>query len=207
MKETNHFIINYNDKLDYIEMLSNKLENKLDPILSFFEAKAINKKIIIDLISKKEDFDIIFYDIHKFKPDLNSMGFYHNGKIIYLSFAELKKTNHKNDSFESYINVLIHECVHFIHGYITNDEMSLRCFNEGIALYFGRQYNDINYNKLNCSLDELVTQKNVDYYNYFIIMDYLIKNKDKKYILKLLKNKSFAIKELEYIYADILKQF
>ena len=106
MKETNHFIIYYNDKIDYIEKLLNNLEKKLNSILSFFEVQEVNKKIIISLISNKEDFDNIFYDIHKFKADLNSIGFYHNGKITYLSFSELNKTNHKNDSFESYINIL-----------------------------------------------------------------------------------------------------
>ena len=207
MKETNHFIIYYNDKIDNIEKLLNNLEKKLNSILSFFEVQEINKKIIISLISNKEDFDNIFYDIHKFKADLNSIGFYHNGKITYLSFSELNKTNHKNDSFESYINILIHECVHFIHGYITDNKMSLRCFNEGIALYLGKQYDNIDYEKFNCSLEELITQKNIDYYNYFIIVNYLIKNKDKKYVLELLKNKNFAIKELENIYEDVKKQF
>ena len=85
--------------------------------------------------------------------------------------------------------------------------MSLRCFNEGIALYLGKQYDNIDYEKLNCSLEELITQKNIDYYNYFIIVNYLIKNKDKKYVLELLKNKNFAIKELENIYEDVKKQF
>ena len=37
--------------------------------------------------------------------------------------------------------------------------------------------------------------------------NYLIKNKDKKYVLELLKNKNFAIKELENIYEDVKKQF
>ena len=85
--------------------------------------------------------------------------------------------------------------------------MSLRCFNEGIALYLGKQYDNIDYEKFNCSLEELITQKNIDYYNYFIIVNYLIKNKDKKYVLELLKNKNFAIKELENIYEDVKKQF
>jgi len=85
--------------------------------------------------------------------------------------------------------------------------MSLRCFNEGIAVYLGKQYDNIDYEKFNCSLEELITQKNIDYYNYFIIVNYLIKNKDKKYVLKLLKNKNFAIKELENIYKDVKKQF
>ena len=69
-----------------------------------------------------------------------------------------------------------------------------------------KQYDNIDYEKFNCSLEELITQKNIDYYNYFIIVNYLIKNKDKKYVLELLKNKNFAIKELENIYEDVKKQ-
>ena len=52
MKETNHFIIYYNDNIDYIEKLLNNLEKKLNSILCFFEVQEINKKIIISLISK-----------------------------------------------------------------------------------------------------------------------------------------------------------
>ena len=74
-------------------------------------------------------------------------------------------------------------------------------------MYLGKQYDNIDYEKFNCSLEELITQKNIDYYNYFIIVNYLIKNKDKKYVLELLKNKNFAIKELENIYEDVKKQF
>ena len=207
MIETNHFIFYFNNEEDYIEKLVSCLEQKLKLILSFFEISKINKKIKITLISKKEEFDNIFYDIHKFKPDLNSMGFYHDGEITYLSFNELNKTNHKNDSFKSYINILTHECVHFIHGYVTNDKMSLRCFNEGIALYLGKQYDTIDYSKFNCTIEDLISQKNVDYYNYYIIVDYLMKNKEKKYILEILKNKSFAINELKYIYDDLRKSF
>ena len=53
MKETNHFIIYYNDNIDYIEKLLNNLEKKLNSILSFFEVQEINKKIIISFISNK----------------------------------------------------------------------------------------------------------------------------------------------------------
>lgn len=204
-KKTKNFVIYYGNNEDFISKLSNNLEDKLTSVLSFFEIEKLNKKIIIKIISNKNEFDDIFYKVHNFKPDLNGMGFYHNGEIIYLSYNGLAGTNHKNDSYETYINILIHECVHFIHGIITNDKMSLRCLNEGIALYLGKQYNEIDYAKFNCELEDLLNQKNIDYYNYYLLMCFLIDNYEKNYILKILKDSNYAYHELENIVSNLKK--
>lgn len=204
-KKTKNFVIYYGNNEDFISKLSNNLEDKLTSILSFFEIEKLNKKIIIKIISNKNEFDDIFYKVHNFKPDLNAMGFYYNGEIIYLSYNGLAGTNHKNDSYETYINILIHECVHFIHGIITNDKMSLRCLNEGIALYLGKQYNEIDYAKFNCELEDLLNQKNIDYYNYYLLMCFLIDNYEKNYILKILKDSNYAYHELENIVSNLKK--
>lgn len=204
-KKTKNFVIYYGSNEDFISKLSNNLEDKLTSVLSFFEIEKLNKKIIIKIISNKNEFDDIFYKVHNFKPDLNAMGFYHNGEIIYLSYNGLAGTNHKNDSYETYINILIHECVHFIHGIITNDKMSLRSLNEGIALYLGKQYNEIDYAKFNCELEDLLNQKNIDYYNYYLLMCFLIDNYEKNYILKILKDSNYAYHELENIVSNLKK--
>ena len=148
MLETNNFIIYFKHNEDFIEKLANDLENNLKLVLEFFEIQRLNIKIVVNILSNKNDFESSFYNVHNFYPDLNAIGFYHDSKITYLSFTELNKTNHKNESYESYVNILIHECVHFLHGYITNDKMSLRCFNEGIALFLGNQYDFVDYNNI-----------------------------------------------------------
>ena len=204
-KETRSFVIHYDDNENLITKLSNTLEDKLTTILSFFEIEKLNKKIIIKIISNKNEFDDIFYKVHNFKPDLNAMGFYHNGEIIYLSYNELASTNHKNDSYESYINILIHECVHFVHGIITNDKMSIRCLNEGIAIYLGKQYDEIDYTKFNCKTEDLINQKNIDYYNYYLLMCFLIDNYEKKYVLKLLRESKYAYHELRKIVSNLME--
>ena len=107
----------------------------------------------------------------------------------------------------SYINVLIHECTHYVHSQYTNNKMSLRCINEGLALFIGRQYSELDYNKFNCKLDSLLNQENIDYYNYYLLFNFIYENYDKETLFKFISDKEYTINNLERIYKDIINKY
>lgn len=207
MIESKNFIIKYDLYEDYLNNLINDLEKNISRIFDFFKIDKLDNKINIEIISTKNKFDEVFFDIHKFKPDLNSIGFYHNNRIIYLSYSDFKNTNHINDTYEDYINVLIHECTHYVHSQYTNDKMSLRCINEGLALFIGHQYTKIDYNKFNCKLDSLLNQENIDYYNYYLLFNFIYENYDREILFKFISDKQYTINNIEKVYNDIVNKY
>lgn len=197
MKESKHFIIEHNNE-EYIDELITKIEQRVDEIISFFEIKELKNKITIKLIKGKENFDNLFYEYHKFRTNLYGVGFATENEIVYLSYDSFNETKHSDKDFNFYIDILVHEITHIIHKTFSNN-MSLRYLNEGIASLFGRQYTlSFHKNLLRIDYESLINEKESNYINFYMIVKYLYK-KDKKYLLKLLKDKDYAIKETKNI--------
>lgn len=203
MIESKRFRINYEIYEDYLNNLIIGLENSIDKVFNFFGIEDLNQKIIINIISSKSKFDEIFYNAHYFKPQLEGVGFYRNNEITYLTYSEFKNANHQQDTYEDYLNILIHECVHFIHAVCNNNRLSLKCINEGLALFLGKQYTGIDYSKFNCNLDDLINEENIDYYNFYLIFNFIYENYDKKTLFKFINNKEYATNNIKEIYNKI----
>lgn len=103
---------------DFIDDLSDYLDNNVKEIFNFFEITP-NNKVKIGIISTKQEYDKIFEEKYKFTSP-SSRGFYANGRIYFLSFHDYKNTPHsyidseKLEALEDFKKTLVHEYVHYI---------------------------------------------------------------------------------------------
>ena len=178
---------------DFIDDLSDYLDNNVKEIFNFFEITP-NNKVKISIISTKQEYDKIFEEKYKFTSP-SSRGFYTNGKIYFLSFHDYKNTSHsyidseKLEAFEDFKKTLLHEFVHYINELFYkkhNCSYTAKYLVEGIAIYLSHQKDEKNI-EFNFTLDMLL-DKNCPYSAYYLITKYLIENYDKSLILELFQS-------------------
>ncbi len=120
------------------------LNENLVRIMNFFEVEKNSKTITV----------CIHTDIEEWKNFFNSRGSQYQdyvvgcaweGKIDVLAFEEYQKTQmHKDDSFDDFLKVVIHEFVHICHQELQPDFSKVTWFmGEGLATYLaGQRYNE-----------------------------------------------------------------
>lgn len=142
----NEFFTIFTDKenLNNQQQIFDALNDNLARIMSFFEVEKLSKTITV----------CIHTDIEEWKNYFNSMGSQYEdyvvgcaweGKIDVLAFEEYQKTQvHKNDNFDDFLKVVIHEFVHICHQEIQPDFSKVTWFiGEGLATYLADQrYNE-----------------------------------------------------------------
>lgn len=200
IKESNNLIIDYHNELDYLDEMVNKLESEINKVSSFFNVK-LNDKIRIIIYDTKEGFDEKFYYYHKFKCDGYGVGFVIEDIIHVLSFNDYINTLHKNEYIEFFYKIINHELIHAI--YLIYNANPIRCLNEGLPLYLCNQYDSVDYSKLNITINDIKENKNVDYYNYFLIVNYIFNNFNKEEILKILKDNEYGIRVIENVLKEV----
>ena len=142
-----------------------ELKKEKDRILDFFEIEVKDNIYIKELNFNefKREFETYL------DTQLNDYvtGFIEDDKnlIICLKYEDWDKTIHKDELYEEYIKVVIHEFVHMIHSKYCNKFYPSDEIYEGVAYY-------------------LANQSNNDYYDKF---KELISNKSHKEILDILK--------------------
>ena len=143
---------------------------------------------------------VYFYKYHNFNCGIDGVGFVVNEEIHILSYLDYKNTSHSNENIHYFYKIVFHELIHFI--YLKYNDKPLRCLNEGVSLYFAKQYDEVDYSKFTCTLDDLLEERNVDYYNYYLIVKFIFDNYENNEVLNLLKKEN-AERKLEQIYNRI----
>lgn len=178
---------------DFIDDLSDYLDNNVKEIFNFFEITP-NNKVKISIISTKQEYDKIFEERYKFTSP-SSRGFYANGRIYFLSFHDYKNTPHsyidseKLEALEDFKKTLVHEYVHYINELFIkkhNCSYTAKYLVEGIAIYLSHQKDNKDI-EFNFTLDMLL-DKNCPYSAYYLIAKYLIENYDKSFVLELFQS-------------------
>ena len=109
--EKDNFIIEYDEKLEYIPEVVDYLETKMDDIMSFFELKKLSSKKKI----------IVYNDLELYKKHMEQYCEYqeymcadtNDGNINLLSLEEIHKTKcHANMTLEQFKGGILHEFVH-----------------------------------------------------------------------------------------------
>ena len=203
--ESELFILNYTEKDKcYIEDFMNYLNSNSKRVMDFFGLEKLSKKITINLIENKEEFDKIFTSIYNQPAYDFAIGFAKDNQIYYISFNELNNVpKHQNDTYEYYKKTIVHEFVHSC-----NQEFSdlwIRCLCEGLAVYLsGQQDNYIS--DFNITKDELFNGR-INYKQYFLFVKYIIENYNHNFVLNLYKNENFAKENLDRLYDEALEYY
>ena len=101
-----------NENLNNQQKIFNALNENLSRIMSFFEIKKISKSITVCIHSDLEEWRNFFNSLGSQYQDY-VVGCAWEGKIDVLAFEEYQKTQmHKDDSFDDFLKVVIHEFVH-----------------------------------------------------------------------------------------------
>lgn len=199
-KEGKYAVFEY-EKQDenLIDELIKYLDYKAGDIYKVFNVKFENKKMHYKIFPTKKELDEFYKQCHNIDKNENVpnwiVGFANERNIFMISYDDYKNVeNHKNDSFDYYKKTFVHEFVHSVNRKymkINNCDWTARYLGEGIACYLSGQYEGRKV-KLDCSLDDLLEDKYVYYYNYNFLTKYLVENYDKDFVLSLMKSKNKA---------------
>lgn len=201
--ESKYALFNYDEKSAYlIGELSNYLDENAEGIFDFFNV-ASREKVIINIVSTKEEFDLKFINDHSW-ANVNTqipkwtVGYYINNQITYLSLDDYKNTTHAfanknyNIALEYYKKTIAHEFVHYVNDLFTKENgcsYTEKYLKEGIATYLSGQKKEEDL-KFDFSLHEILEKNmnNTCYKGWYILVKYLIENYDKSFVLDLFKS-------------------
>ena len=201
-------IFNFDDTdSKIINEIAEYLDSKAVDIFNFFEVDVPSEKAVINIISKKEDFDRLFKEAWGYAPENYSIGFANREIITYLSIFEYDKTSHAyksedfNNALEYYKKTLVHEFVHYVNNLFRekhNCGYTEKYLSEGLAICLSGQKDGLKL-KFDDSLDDLLLSKN-NYKGYYLTTKYLLENYSKETIFELIKSnrkaREFLVNEL-----------
>ncbi len=201
-KETEYFVIEYTDNdLPYIDRLCKDIDNKAKEIIAYFNIDKINERFSLKLISTKKEFSQTIKELTHFEDDEYGTGFVKDKKMYCLSYLDYKSTYYKDETYDDFVKTIIHEFVHTCHMFVVKG-MSIRCINEGLACYLSKQYENKEI-ELDCSIEDILENKYIDYKNYYIILKYIVENYDDNYVHEMIYNKEFAKKEIANVFQNL----
>lgn len=132
------------ENLNNQQKIFDALNDNLARIMSFFEVEKLSKAISVCIHSDLEEWKNFITNRGTPYQDY-VVGCAWEGKIDVLAFEEYQKTQmHKDDSFDDFLKVVIHEFVHICHQEIQPDFSKVTWFiGEGLATYLADQrYNE-----------------------------------------------------------------
>lgn len=208
-----NIIINYTEEeKEYINEFLENIIKESKKILEFFNLEKLEYPVIItfwdDLDKYREYRNKQLEQYNKKVPDWE-VGCAHSYPqephyIHILSLKERKKSyNHDKDTLKDIFLVGVHEYVHACHSEYKKYNITLTYINEGLATYLSNQFDKSQNFEFNCTKEQLLLGK-TNYYNYYLIMKYIIENKPRKYILELIKNKEMQEQELDTLYDEFV---
>lgn len=208
----NNVIINYTESdINYIDELINNLKLKGQQIIDFFNLTTLDRPTYI-----------FFYNtIERFREKAktrNSTGHVptwlcgwattkpSRHEIHVPSFSEYIKTeSHENDTIEDIISLVLHEFTHNCfdsYRFQNNNRKTLMWLHEAMATILSNQKNNLT---ITCSVEDLLSENQVAYHNYFTMGTYLLSMRGKDYILSLIRNYKLLKAETPSIYLDTIK--
>lgn len=135
------------------ENIINIIKKEEKRILDFFNID-INKDITI----KELDYDSFKKEYENYlECPLNNYvnGFIEDAynTIVILNYKDWNKTIHKDESYENYEKVIVHEFVHIIHSIFCDKNYPSDELREGVAYYLANQMNNNYYKKFKEIID------------------------------------------------------
>lgn len=131
--EEDDFII-YHTSLSYINDIDTYLKNNIGKIKEFFNISYFSKKIEIKILDKSN-----FEKTYRNSIPKNSCGNSGNCIVNILEYDEYKKQDgHKNNIFDDYLEMILHELVHVCHSeYQEHTNLKAHWFREALATNLG----------------------------------------------------------------------
>ncbi len=204
----------------FIGKVGKYIDANANAIFDFFELIPTEKKVKINIIPTKKEFDKKFIKDHafadeKFKVPIWAKGYFSNNEIVYLSLNDLKSTSYNDKLYSSemeyYKKTLLHEFVHYVNSLYRkkmNCGPTIKYLSEGIATLLSKQKEN-----LVCDFDFSIDQiLSVDmtkscYDGWYLITKYLVENYDKKFVLQLFESNRQAKEFLQTELFDNTKKF
>lgn len=208
--------INYTEQeKEYINEFLENVIKKSKAILEFFNLKKLEYPVTItfwdDLNNYRKKRNEQLKKYNRTVPLWEVGCAYSNEKkehiIEILSLNERRKCEkHEFDRLNDIFLVGVHEYIHACHSEFKDYKETLTYINEGLATLLSNQFKENKNYQINFTKEELLMAK-TNYYNYYLIMKYIIENKSKEYILELIKNKEMQEKELDIIYDEFKNKY
>lgn len=189
----------------YIDQLIDYFDDKKYKILRLFEIEKLNKKLIIKLYDTIDKY-AEYRNYHLSETSVGNMVEDDNNYYIHmLSYqALIKRKGHENKDLVGLYKLLVHEFVHVCHSDIGDLYNSPIWVREGIAVLLARQYNKKENKPINCTLEDLLINKQVLYSNYYDLMHYALFDCGIDYVKKLLADNEFANEEITKLYDECI---
>ena len=199
------------------ENLINELMKYLDSnaykIFQFFDVEIPSKKVPINIIPTKREFDKTFKKDWGYDCEDWGVGYSKNLTITYLSLNDFKNTKHSllnvkyYDAIDYYKKTLLHEFVHSVNELFkikNNCGYTVKYLREGIATYLSGQKENISIS-FDYTIEQLLeTDSSKSCYDgYYLITKYLLENYDKSLIMDLFKSNR---KATEFLKTELYKK-
>ena len=208
-----NIIINYTEEeKEYINDFLETIVNESKRILKFFNMEKLEYPLVItfwDDLEKYRNFRNKQLEPYNKRVQPWEVGCsqYRGTQEHYIEMLSLKERKkcegHENDNLENIFKVGVHEYAHTCHREFKNYKETLTYINEGLATYLSNQFED-KY-EFECTKEQLLKGQ-TKYYNFYVIMKYIVENKPRKYVLELIKNKKMQEQELDTRYEEYIKQ-
>lgn len=199
-RETNDFIIEYDENINYISELMSALEGEMQRILLFFRIPKLNKKKKIKIWNSRAEYQKYLEQYVSKYYDWMIADTY-NGNINMLSIDECRKTkNHADITIKCFQKNIAHEFVHTCQQEINPDATNVAWFWEALATNLGNPFDHVT--SIQYSKNDLMYKFNSLPYNYntsYTIGKFMLENYSHDQILEYVKNRQKLIKDTDNI--------
>ncbi len=191
--ETEHFIFYFEEDKEKLNDVFDILEQNYERILIAFDVQ-LSKKVKVEIYPSLNDYHLAVYG----KKAKDWMVGHCDTKEKKLMMVSPNNPGNEHN-FNSVIKVAVHEFVHYITMYKTDDIFKLpNWLREGVAMYFAEQMNEDGKNNLRelinnnnipriSQLEGRVFPKRGGYLLSYTIIEYIVKNHGQKMLLKFIK--------------------
>lgn len=210
-KECESAVFYYDDKdSNVINEVSQYLDKNVDKIWDFFEIKKPIKKVEILIYKNKSEFDMAYKQDNDLSSDYRVPNWCvgtgtKNGNISLLSLNGYQGTAHAFNQDEYNLALLkfkkrvVHEYVHFANMQFNKEHncwYTAKFLVEGIAVLLSEQFKDYTL-QLDCTKEQILSNRDCKYANYYLLTKTLIENYDKNFVLNLFQSSREANEFLE----------
>ena len=197
VKETDYaiFVYDVNDE-NLVFDLNSYINMHIQKILDFFEINSLVIKPKIKIYSTKKEYDETLEFFKDESVPKWVVGNVEQNLIKYVSYSDFQNTSHANEPYEYYLKTIVHEYVHFITGIYCqekNVEYPIKYISEGLAYYLSGQGESVKING-NLKIDDILNS-NKAFASWYLLANYIIKTKGKKFFIELLCDKKLAESE------------
>ena len=197
------FRVECDKKLDYIDVLEEKLKKESSRILSFFELDGLKQQKKIKIWTDREKYRRYLEQyVDKYYEWMN--GDTHDGNINILSIEECRKTKaHQDMTLEEMLEVITHEFVHACQQEINPDAENVEWFWEALATNLANPFDCVA--SMQCEDDELIYHLNDVPYSYqicFTIGKFILESYSHEKIMDYVRNPDKLRKDAKTIFKE-----